>query len=538
MAAIVTGLAAAGNAAGAYTGNTLIDCTSGAISIGSSFLVLLSLGVAFMADLEGLGGTGFLLACASAGGNIVGALFAFVGTVQEIHHISKLAKSMHLGAYKDAVPEAARATKAAKIREGEEKDAREIAENVKKRKQKAEQDALRSGEEGEEEKEDDKKKKVPVMLQRVLFRKPVDGDDDEIPTRMLEDAFAEIDGDGSGSIELEELVDSLKLCGLAVSKAATDVVMKEIDKNASGDVDLREFIEFFRHIEDLNRFQKKTAARQQFVSFLLNFCFLVDIIVVGLMLMLFIKMDETENPDNYIIMKNVLMACSAGLGALFLVVILLPILRLALGPTANKMQKQYELAQEIKSQQRKKAMDEELFSGDVGGPRQAGYTAEDAPPPVNAAMFGRSYRPGKVDSAAWSPAIEDVQPRPGAVVVQAGGRPSTESGSGHGSHDQHGGHVQHQPSHQPQVMAQAHHGGGHGHGKQWAYNPDNYRAAAEYAVMQEAADRAPKSWTPMQIRDVNIPKQTAPAILPGATLALTDTAFMPPQGGAQPHRTY
>merc|ERR1712094_105292 len=59
-----------------------------------------------------------------------------------------------------------------------------------------------------------KKKKVPVMLQRVLFRKPVEGDDDEIPTKMLEDAFAEIDGDGSGSIELDELVDALKLCGL------------------------------------------------------------------------------------------------------------------------------------------------------------------------------------------------------------------------------------------------------------------------------------------------------------------------------------
>merc|ERR1719162_1450120 len=108
------------------------------------------------------------------------------------------------------------------------------------------------------------------MLKRVLFRKPgPDGDDDEIPVKMLEDAF------------------------------------EEIDKNASGDIDLREFIEFFRHIEDLNRFQKKSAKRQQFMSFLLNFCFLADIVVVGVLLMMFIRMDANDNPDTYAIMKNV-----------------------------------------------------------------------------------------------------------------------------------------------------------------------------------------------------------------------------------------
>merc|ERR1719181_203823 len=328
--------------------------------------------MAYMSKVgEGLtASSGFSIACAACGTMFAGALTGCIGTCQEMHDMAKIARERHLGAYKDEGPVAARSEKSAKIREAEDAESKVIYDNLQRRRKEELEKANDPLGVGGADDDDKKQKKVPVMLQRVLFRKPVEGDDDEIPTKMLEDAFAEIDGDGSGSIELDELVDALKLCGLAVSKNATDVVMKEIDKNASGDVDLREFIEFFRHIEDLNRFQKKTAARQQFLSFLLNFCFLGDIVVVGVMLMMFIRMNKDANPDNYSIMKNVLMACSFALGFLFLVVILMPILRLALGPTATRMQKQYELAQEIKQQQRRKAMDEEMGQ-DQSGPRTA-----------------------------------------------------------------------------------------------------------------------------------------------------------------------
>jgi len=479
-----------------------------------------------------------MMSSAAMGCQFVGAICGCIGTCQEMHEMAVLAASLKIGAYKDEGPGASRASKAAKIREGEANEAKIIYDNLAKRK-KAAEDALAQGKESGDG-DDEKKaavKKIPVMLQRVLFRKPQEGDDDEIPTKMLEDAFAEIDGDGSGSIELDELVDALKLCGLAVSKNATDVVMKEIDKNASGDVDLREFIEFFRHIEDLNRFQKKTAARQQFVSFLLNFCFLADIIVVGVMLMMFIRMEPADNPDNYAIMKNVLMACSVVLGILFLLVILMPILRLALGPSAARMQKQYELAQEIKKSQRRKAegLDEAEASGQAGeGPRQLGYSPDDPPPPVNAALFGRSYRPGKVDSQAWTPAIEDVQPAAkskagsssaeseSAVVVRAGTKSDHAGEDGRdGSKDQRGaGAAVHAAQH------------GHAHRRSWRYDPANYGIAQEHATMLEQAGLGLTSWTPMQVQDVNIPKQTGPAILPGAPLALTDAAF-PQQGSNQ-----
>jgi len=530
LSAIAAFFAAIGNAIGIYQGNTLIDSAAGVLAGFSSFFCGLGFLMCYLIEnvtvIDGIAKIG-----AMVGGilELAGAVCGCIGTCQEMHDMAKLAASLHIGAYKDPEKTKSRWEKANALRTVEEKEAQEMYANIKKRKDKEAAKAARDLESpplspGTED--GDKKKKAPVMLQRVLFRKPQEGDDDEIPTKMLEDAFAEIDGDGSGSIELEELVDALKLCGLAVSKTATDVVMKEIDKNADGTVDLREFIEFFRHIEDLNRFQKKTAARQQFVSFLLNFCFLADIIVVGVMLMMFIRMDKDEGSDNYSIMKNVLIACSALLGVLFLLVILMPILRLALGPTAGRMQKQYELAQEIKKQQRKKLQDndDEDVASVGGGPRgAAGYSADDPPPPVNAAMFGRSYRPGKVESNAWTPAIEDVTLSSSKPVrTSSHGNEQDGRAPTHGSVSS-GHHSGGAPAHG--------HGHGGGKGRAWRYDPSNYSIAAEHASMLEANGLGPTSWTPMQVKDMNIPQQTRPAQLPGAPMALTDAAFPQPPPG-------
>jgi len=485
-----------------------------------------------------------LTVCMGCGLQLAGAICSCIGTCQEMHDLAKLASTLHLGAFKEPEKLEARSIRCAKIRDVEQGEARMIYDNLQKRKVAAEKAAMqREGSEtGPLEKAAEEGKKVPVKLKAVLFRKPGDGDDDEIPTKMLEDAFAEIDGDGSGSIELEELVDALAMCGLSVSKNATDTIMAEIDKNADGTVDLREFIEFFRHIEDLNRFGKKTAARAQFLSFLLNFCFLADMVVVGVMLMMFIRMDEAKNPDNYSIMKNVLMACSFGLGVLFLLVILMPILRLALGPTANRMQKQYELAQEIKKSQMKKAQSNDDDAGEGGGRATGGYGPDDDPPPVNAAMFGRSYRPGRVDSEAWTPAIEDTLPPPkkggshanssseAATVVRAGSHAA--SSHGHGSHesDHSGGAGGRAASHGARgAGAAGGAGGGHGRRHSWRYDPANYSIASEHAQMLDSAGLGPTSWTPMQVRDASIPKQTAPSI-GNAPLALADAALPQPEG--------
>jgi hypothetical protein len=538
VSAVFSFFAASGNAAGIYTGNTLIDAAAGVVAAGSSFFSAIAISIMFMLPCEDMtGSVGFLMAAMCAGFQLTGGICGCIGTCQEMHDMAKLAASLQIGVYKEAVKTAPRSERCANLREKEQEEADEIYNNLSKRKKAAEA-ALASNKDADDEDVEAPPAKVPVMLKRVLFRKP-EGDDDEIPTRMLEDAFAEIDGDGSGSIDLDELVGALRQCGLAVSDTACDTIMREIDKNASGDVDLREFIEFFRNIEELSRFGKKAAARQQFLSFLLNFCFLGDIVVVGVMLMMFIRMDEADSPDTYSIIKNLLMALSAFLGILFLMVILMPILRLALGPTASRMQAQYELAQEIKKSQ-KKPVNEEV---EDTGPRMAGYGPDDPPPPVNAAMFGRSYRPGRVDSEAWTPALEDKPPpsrgsTDNAVVVRAASHAGSVATSGHGT-EHSGSDGNRLGSHNSENRLGSNVTGGSNrratndsgavqrvaHGKHWRYEPSNYSDAAAHSNMMETAGLGPIAWSPMQVRDVNLPKQTAPAILPGVPPALENSSF-------------
>ncbi|CAE7512340.1 unnamed protein product, partial [Symbiodinium pilosum] len=62
--------------------------------------------------------------------------------------------------------------------------------------------------------------------------------------------------------------------------AAATTVMQEIDKNMNGTIDIHEFVMFFRTLEEMTRFQRKTQQRAQFLSYVLNFCFLVHIILV------------------------------------------------------------------------------------------------------------------------------------------------------------------------------------------------------------------------------------------------------------------
>jgi hypothetical protein len=239
---------------------------------------------------------------------------------------------------------------------------------------------------GSDDSDQEPQKAVPVYLHKVLFwnTERTEADEEEIPTDLLELAFREMDEDGSGCVEMEELVEGLASCNIVVSQAATEMIMKEIDKNASGDIDVTEFVEFFRHIEELNKFSKRTAQRAQVASFMLNCCFLVDIVAVGFLLMVFLRMESTGG-DDYVILKNILMALSMKLFLLFNCVVAMPAARLTLGPSIDAWQKHYG-ARMIKP---KKAMVED----EEQGPREASWTpgpVEHAP--VQANLMSKSYR--------------------------------------------------------------------------------------------------------------------------------------------------
>mmetsp|Transcript_50133 Transcript_50133/g.151889 ORF Transcript_50133/g.151889 Transcript_50133/m.151889 type:complete len:655 (-) Transcript_50133:137-2101(-) len=181
-------------------------------------------------------------------------------------------------------------------------------------------------------------------LETVLFWSQTHGNDEteQIPVPLLQKAFREMDEDRSGRIDLDELVGALQACGLKASHAATEIVMKEIDTNSSGDIDIHEFVGFFRSIEELARFQQRTEQRAQFVTYVCSCCFITHIILVGVLLMTFINMDSDEDPDNYAIMKNLLIGCSCVLGLLFMAVVAIPATKLTLGNNIAAWQRHYD----------------------------------------------------------------------------------------------------------------------------------------------------------------------------------------------------
>lgn len=174
------------------------------------------------------------------------------------------------------------------------------------------------------------KPKAPVALQKVVFWSQQHSDGESIPTELLQLAYREIDKDCSGSIMMEELVSGLAECGLHASQTVMESIMLEIDKNSDGTISIVEFVDFFRHLEELTAFNAKNQARAEFFSLLLNLCFIAHIVIVGVLVMSFINMDEAADPDTYAIMQSGVFVFGTVFVILFCCVILIPALRLAL----------------------------------------------------------------------------------------------------------------------------------------------------------------------------------------------------------------
>ncbi|CAJ1345862.1 unnamed protein product [Effrenium voratum] len=286
-------------------------------------------GLGVMTSTTGLGGVGFMLLGASLVCSGLGVAAVFYAA----------AKAMPPPP--DAIEEVRR-TRMKNLQESTQREkemAAILEENVQRRRRESE-----SGEPGGAP--GTGPKRVPVMLQKLIFytQENEGNEEAELPMELLQAAYQEIDDDGSGSVTLVELCEALKLCGLNASEAAATTVMNEIDKNMNGTIDIHEFVMFFRTLEEMTRFQRKTQQRAQFLSYVLNFCFLLHIILVGVLLMIFIRMDEATGGDTYPILRNVLMAFSIVLVVLFLLVIGIPAARMTLGVQVAAWQHHYNTA--------------------------------------------------------------------------------------------------------------------------------------------------------------------------------------------------
>lgn len=242
-----------------------------------------------------------------------------------------------------------------------------------------------------------RKKNKFVALRQVLFwndSKNLHDDDEEIPTELLEKAFREIDENGGGSIDMTELVDALRSCGLNANMTAAEIVMKDIDKNASGDVDIHEFVEFFRYTEELKKMDKKNKRRAQFLSLICNGCFIMHVFGVSALLMVFVKMDKEEAPQTYTLTRTLFIFFCVNLGLLCAFVIVLRAVTITLGPQLVIWQGYYDKHLNDAAERLKAAKMQVQPGNDL---RQAAWAKGPVaglpgPGAVNAAKYGASWR--------------------------------------------------------------------------------------------------------------------------------------------------
>eukprot|EP00449_Zooxanthella_nutricula_P023712 CAMPEP_0198530346 /NCGR_PEP_ID=MMETSP1462-20131121/26298_1 /TAXON_ID=1333877 /ORGANISM="Brandtodinium nutriculum, Strain RCC3387" /LENGTH=603 /DNA_ID=CAMNT_0044260219 /DNA_START=25 /DNA_END=1833 /DNA_ORIENTATION=+ len=446
----------------------------GILTSGFSFFGVL-MGMA--ASTSGLSGLGVLLLLGGAMVAALGVAAAFYG--------SGVAMPV------DPPPAPKRTTRQQRVKEQFEKDAETGKELASRNPPKRRDSGDILGVDGSESSEPERK--PPEMLKRVLFWSQEhggDADSEGIPTSMLENAFREIDADGSGAIEIDELVEALQLCGLAVSYEATINIMKEVDKDLSGDIDIIEFVGFFRQLEELDRFQAKSAQRAQFVQCLCNFCFIAHIIIVSAILMSFINMNSEDDPDSYLIMQNMLMGFSLVLGILLICVICMPAARLTLGGSIKAWERQWH--EELRKRITKPGGDDE----ESKGARNAAWgTSANAAEgltelTVNSAMFGMSYRLSK--QAVY---LGDAHQRAQQEVLADANDPRKARQARAAAEGRALSKVSRASGASGVLTSKS--------GAFERYDPDQYRAAA-MAAMQNAP---PTSFSPMQVLDLDMQRQ-------------------------------
>jgi hypothetical protein len=349
-------------------------------SIATSVFAFVGLGMGAMTGTSGIGGIGFMS---------IGSSF-LCGTLSVAVCFYTAAEAMRPEDHEEGtrVP---REQRAAQARAKAEAEAATLEEHIKGSQGSGSE---RSG--GSSKRSGAPKKRNLPHLKKVIFwnkDKNLHDDNEEIPTTLLEKAFREIDQDGGGNIDMSELITALRDCGLNASETAGDTVMKEIDKNADGTVDIHEFVEFFRHIEELAKFQKKNQRRAQFLAIICNCCFLLHVIGVSALLMLFVRMDPDASPQTYSLTRTLLMVFCVMLAILFTFVIAIPAIKITLGPHLVVWQAHYEA--ECANRGKMKPVQsqgvEDLRAAARGG-LPGPVSGLPGPVAVNSAMYGASWR--------------------------------------------------------------------------------------------------------------------------------------------------
>jgi hypothetical protein len=139
------------------------------------------------------------------------------------------------------------------------------------------------------------KRSIPQrpMLKRLVLGK-IEARDVESSIAHYKDAFSEIDAKGKGFIKLRELVNALRECGLEVNADAATRVMKELDPEFSGEIELQEFIDFFQTLAELRRYHRKSEQQWYCCTSACALILLANAVAASVLVLMFVRGERDQ----------------------------------------------------------------------------------------------------------------------------------------------------------------------------------------------------------------------------------------------------
>merc|ERR1719265_1519698 len=111
----------------------------------------------------------------------------------------------------------------------------------------------------------------PALLEGKRMSKresPDAGDEKNLDEDKLKKIFGQFDSDRSGSIDVGELKDAMRMLGVKVSANSAQRILSKIDKDGNGTVEWEEFHEFFSKVRDPEEIKSLLSeANQQYLDY-------------------------------------------------------------------------------------------------------------------------------------------------------------------------------------------------------------------------------------------------------------------------------
>ena len=162
----------------------------------------------------------------------------------------------------------------------------------------------------------------------------------KVPLQWLEAAFQEIDTEGRGVISLDEFMATIAKCGFRTSRGSFERILSELNQERKGYLDLREFIGFFRMVEESLKRDARGKSKALLALYLCNFCFFLHVAVLCTILILLVRREATSTPEDQAdpihqaesqLLSTTLQLVSFSLLGFFISVVAVPLLRLTVG---------------------------------------------------------------------------------------------------------------------------------------------------------------------------------------------------------------